>query len=90
MTTSAKQMQTIQDAFDSLFTRIDELRDDIEQVQNYANKQTEVINDNAKQFLIFRQKLDAATQIIFADDPEFERRVRESVEIYRRINAGNP
>ncbi|CAB4148599.1 hypothetical protein UFOVP525_12 [uncultured Caudovirales phage] len=76
--------KSLQDAFDQLFTELDEIREEIEQVKIYANKQTEVINDNAKQFLVFRQRLDAATQIIFADDPEFERRVRESAEIYRR------
>ena len=77
-------IKTLQDAFDQLFTELDEIRADIEQFKIYANKQTEVINDNAKQFLIYKQAHNAAAQIMFADDPEFERRVRESANIYRR------
>ena len=37
-------IKTLQDAFDQLFTELDEIRADIEQVKIYANKQTEVIN----------------------------------------------
>ena len=76
--------KSLQDAFDQLFLELDEIRAEIEQVKIYANKQTEVINDNAKQFLIYKQAHNAAAQIMFADDPEFERRVRESANIYRR------
>ena len=37
-------IKTLQDAFDQLFTELDEIRADIKQVKIYANKQTEVIN----------------------------------------------
>ena len=80
----ADDTKSLQDAFDQLFLELDEIRAEIEQVKIYANKQTEVINDNAKQFLIYKQAHNAAAQIMFADDPEFERRVRESANIYRR------
>jgi len=76
--------KSLQDAFDQLFVELDEIRAEIEQIKIYANKQTEVINDNTKQFLVYKQAHNAAAQIMFADDPEFERRVRESAEIYRR------
>ena len=79
-----KEIKTIQDAFDQLFTELDEIRAEIEQFKIYANKQTEVINDNAKQFLVYKQAHDAAAQIMFADSPELKRRVTESVEIYRK------
>ena len=39
-----EEIKTIQDAFDQLFTELDEIRADIEQVKIYANKQTEVID----------------------------------------------
>ena len=77
--------KSLQDAFDQLFTELDEIKADIEQVKIYANKQTEMINDYAKQFILYKQAHHAARQIMFADDPEFERRVRESVEIFTRI-----
>lgn len=77
-------IKTLQDAFDQLFTELDEIRAQIEQFKIYANKQTEVINDNAKQFLVYKQAHDAAAQIMFADSPELKRRVTESVEIYRK------
>ena len=87
---------TIQKAFDFLYSDIDEIRADIEQVRIYANKQSEMINDYAKQFILYKQAHNAAAQIMFADDPEFEKRVRQSVEIFTRIvdadtaDAGNP
>ena len=85
MTTTPEQIKTIQDAFDQLFVELDEIKADIEQVKIYANKQTEMINDNAKQFILYKQAHNAFAQIMFADDPEFERRVRESTEIFTRI-----
>ena len=85
MTTTPEQLQRIlEDAFDQLFVELDGIRAEIEQIKIYANKQTEVINDNAKQFLVYKQAHDAAAQIMFADSPELKRRVEESVEIYRR------
>jgi len=85
MTTTPEQLQRIlEDAFDQLFVELDRIRAEIEQIKIYANKQTEVINDNAKQFLVYKQAHDAAAQIMFADSPELKRRVEESVEIYRR------
>ena len=85
MTTTPEQLQRIlEDAFDQLFVELDRIRAEIEQIKIYANKQTEVINDNAKQFLVYKQTHDAAAQIMFADSPELKRRVEESVEIYRR------
>ena len=87
---------TIQKAFDFLYSDIDEIRADIEQVRIYANKQSEMINDYAKQFILYKQAHNAAAQIMFADDPEYEKRVRQSVEIFTRIvdadtaDAGNP
>jgi len=85
MTTTPEQLQRIlEDAFDQLFVELDRIRAEIEQIKIYANKQTEVINDNAKQFLVYKQAHDAAAQIMFADSPELKRRVTESVEIYRR------
>ena len=85
MTTTPEQLQRIlEDAFDQLFVELDRIRAEIEQIKIYANKQTEVINDNAKQFLVYKQAHDAAAQIMFADSPELKRRVTESVEIYRK------
>jgi len=85
MTTTPEQLQRIlEDAFDQLFVELDRIRAEIEQIKIYANKQTEVVNDNAKQFLVYKQAHDAAAQIMFADSPELKRRVTESVEIYRR------
>ena len=74
-------IKTLQEAFDQLFTELDEIKADIEQARMTENKQTQVINNIVKDLEFYKPALNAA-HFIFADNPEVERQLKESKEIF--------
>ena len=74
-------IKTLQEAFDQLFTELDEIKADIEQARIFENKQTEVINDILRDLKFYRQALNFA-DFIFKNNPEVERQLKENIEIF--------
>ena len=67
-------------AFEQLFRELNEIKADIEYARMTENKQTEV-NDIVKDLKFYKPALNAA-HFIFANKPEVERRLKESIEIF--------